>query len=142
MRVEREGSCPSAPASADNFTGGVWRTDFVRPEGAGTLSGSRFTYLPGARSHWHVHDAEQALIVVTGRGLVDWRGSDGPQDLSEGDWVYVAPGVPHWHGAQLDSVFAHVAVTAGPGIHWIGPVSDEEYLRPPQPSPAVRSGDG
>jgi quercetin dioxygenase-like cupin family protein len=130
MRVAREDSCPSVPASADNFTGSVWRTDFIRPE-TGLLSGSRFTYAPGARSHWHVLDEEQALVVVSGRGRLDWQGSDGPQDLGDGDWVYVAPGVPHWHGAQPDGVFAHVAVTAGPGIHWLGPVSDEDYLRAP-----------
>jgi quercetin dioxygenase-like cupin family protein len=128
MRVARESSSPTSAVSAETFTGAVWRTDFITPD-AGSLSGSRFTYAPGARSHWHVHDEEQALVVVTGRGLLAWEGSDGPQDLAEGDWVYVAPGVPHWHGAGPDSVFAHLAVTAGPGIHWLGPVSEEDYLR-------------
>ena len=61
----------------------------MRPEG---LRGHRFSYRPGAGSNWHVHTGEQALVVVHGRGLVQWDGLGEPQVLEPGDWVHVQPG--------------------------------------------------
>ena len=126
MRISREHELTTRPAGA-TFTGGVWRTDFIVPGPDEGLAGSRFLYEPGARSFWHIHVQEQAIIAVLGSGIVAWEGSDGPQVLHVGDWWHVVPGVPHWHGATSDTSFAHLAVTAGGGTTWLHEVSDEEY---------------
>lgn len=111
------------------FTGRVWRTQAV---GHGTSSGmraSRFVYEPGARSAWHTHEDEQVLVVEVGCGVVGiWGESEGRRVVA-GDWVHVAPGEKHWHGAQPDSTLVHLAVNAAGGAHWLEPVSDETYLR-------------
>lgn len=42
----------------------------------------------------------------------------------------IAPGVKHWHGAQKNSWFSHLAVEVpaeNGGTEWCEPVTDEEY---------------
>ena len=44
--------------------------------------------------------------------------------------VNIAPGVKHWHGAQKNSWFSHLAVEVpaeNGGTEWCEPVTDEEY---------------
>lgn len=131
MRIIPDRSVASTPADAAHFTGRVWRTDYVEPVDLEHLAGSRFLYEPGARSHWHVHDREQAIVAVYGSGLVAWHGLEAPHELQPGDWWHVEPGVPHWHGAGEHSVFAHLAVTAGGATHWLHEVADRDYRTPP-----------
>ena len=131
FRVVGQDSVEAEKADPSRFTGGVTRADVLprrRPSG---LQGNVFTYAPGARSSWHVHEGEQALIVVRGEGLVQWEGLETPRRVRAGDWVHVTPGVPHWHGATPDSEFSHLAVTASGATHWRDPVSQEDYLAGP-----------
>jgi quercetin dioxygenase-like cupin family protein len=127
FRVVSKDSIDMGPADTDSFTGSVTRAEVLpemRPSG---MRGHVFSYAPGARSNWHVHEGEQALIVVRGEGLVQWEGLAAPRRLSEGDWVHVVPGVRHWHGAGPDSEFVHLAVTASGGTEWLEAVADGDY---------------
>ncbi len=105
----------------------MWRTDYIEPVDLDHIAGSRFVYEPGARSFWHVHEREQAIIVAYGSGLVAWEGLDMPQPLEAGDWWHVEPGVAHWHGARANSPFAHLAVTSGGRTIWRDEVSQAAY---------------
>ena len=131
MRLIPDGSTASALADPAHFTGRVWRTDYIEPADDEGISGSRFLYEPGARSHWHIHEHEQAIIAVYGSGVVAWEGLGAPQSLEVGDWWHVQPGVPHWHGAVADSAFAHLAVTAGGATTWLHEVAEDDYTTPP-----------
>ncbi|MDQ6851627.1 MAG: cupin domain-containing protein [Actinomycetota bacterium] len=131
MRIISEQSITSTPADPAQFTGRVWRTDFISPADARGLAGVRFLYEPGARSFWHVHECEQAIIAVVGSGLVFWEGLDTARSLQAGDWWHVEPGVAHWHGAGPATLFAHLAVTAGGKTTWLRAVSDADYQRRP-----------
>jgi quercetin dioxygenase-like cupin family protein len=118
MRIVSESDVTSDPVDPGKFTGEVWRAeilDRVRNDG---LTGFRFVYGPGARSNWHVHTGEQAIVVLSGTGLVQWEGLDEARLVRPGDWVHVVPGVPHWHGATPDNVFVHLAVTASGTTEW------------------------
>lgn len=131
FRVVSQDSVGTRPADPAGFTGPVDRTEVLpeaRPSG---MRGDVFSYGPGARSVWHVHEGEQALVVVRGEGLVSWEGLDRPRRVRVGDWVHVVPGVPHWHGATPDSEFAHLAVTASGGTEWLSPVSEDDYTQEP-----------
>src|SRR3954466_12577494 len=131
MRVIPEREIASRLAGHANFTGRVWRTDYVQPADVEALAGSRFLYEPGARSFWHVHEREQVIIAVAGVGLVAWEGQGAPHLLTPGDWWHVEPGVAHWHGATPDAPFAHLAVTAGGPTTWLPRVSDADLSPPP-----------
>jgi quercetin dioxygenase-like cupin family protein len=127
FRVVAEEDVPPRSADPAKFVGKVEQAEVLPALQEGGLRGHRFAYAPGARSNWHVHAGEQALIVVSGRGLVQWEGLDEPRAVTPGDWVHVRPGVPHWHGAAPDSEFTHLAVTASGGTEWRDPVAEEEY---------------
>ena len=91
------------------------------------------TFEPGCRNFWHVHHAQkgggQMLICVGGRGWYQAWG-EAPVEMTPGTVVNIPPEVKHWHGAAVDSWFAHLAVEiAGEGAsnEWCESVSDEEY---------------
>jgi quercetin dioxygenase-like cupin family protein len=125
--VIHDGEASSELASPDRFSGRAWRTDYISPADDRGLAGLRFVYEPGARSFWHIHECEQAIIAVYGCGVVAWEGLELPITLNSGDWWHVQPGVAHWHGATPHTAFAHLAVTAGGATTWLHEVSDEEY---------------
>jgi quercetin dioxygenase-like cupin family protein len=127
MRVIPDRSTITSLADHTRFTGRVWRTDYIKPVDLEHLAGSRFLYEPGARSFWHVHEREQAIVATLGSGLVAWEGLDAPVALAVGDWWHVQPGVPHWHGAAPGTAFAHLALTAGGTTSWLHEVTDEHY---------------
>ena len=131
MKVIHDDSTVSVLADATRFSGRVWRTDYIDPADEESLAGLRFVYEPGARSHWHVHEREQAIVAVYGRGLVAWEGLAAPIALRVGDWWHVEPQVPHWHGATPHAPFAHIAITAGGSITWLQEVSDDDYRTAP-----------
>lgn len=96
---------------------------------------SNVTFEPGCRNNWHIHHgARQVLICVSGKGWYqEWGKPAIP--LKAGDVVDIPEGVKHWHGAQKDSWFQHIAThveveNTCPGAapnEWLEPVSDEEY---------------
>ncbi len=127
MKIVRASQITSHGAGLGKFTrDGVWRSDILTSTEDG-LRANRFVYAPGHRSNWHVHDGEQALIVLDGRGLIQWEGLETARILWPGDWVHVSPGVAHWHGAAPDEVFVHVAVTASGPTRWLHAVDDHDY---------------
>ncbi|UQX89322.1 cupin domain-containing protein [Jatrophihabitans telluris] len=131
MRIIHGSGMSTIMASPANFTGRVWRTDYLQPPDLDHLAGSKFLYEPGARSFWHMHEREQAIVGVYGNGLVSWEGLQVPAELRAGDWWHVEPGVPHWHGASPTSAFAHLAVTAGGPTIWLHEVSESDYRASP-----------
>lgn len=92
---------------------------------------SNVTFEPGCRNHWHIHHgAHQILICVSGKGWYQEWGK-APIALTPGDIIDIPEGVKHWHGAQKDSWFQHLATHVATGgeetNEWLEPVSDEEY---------------
>ncbi len=93
------------------------------------------TFEPGCRNNWHIHQASQGggqiLLAVSGIGIYqEWNES--PRILKPGDVVYIKPGVKHWHGASLNSWFAHIAIEI-PGENastkWLEAVNNEDYVK-------------
>lgn len=125
MRIQPESQVASFASEPSKFSGPVWRTEVLERALDNGLRGHRFVYAPGARSHWHVHTGEQALVVVAGKGLIRWEGLETARVLRPGDWVHITPGVAHWHGADPDSIFVHLAVTATGATEWGEPVADD-----------------
>lgn len=62
----------------------------------------------GARNRFHAHDAEQILIVTTGKGIVATEKEE--RVVSEGDVVIIPAGVKHWHAATPHAEFSHIFV--------------------------------
>lgn len=91
------------------------------------------TFEPGTRNNWHIHHATkgggQILICTAGYGWYQEEGKTAVS-LKPGMVITIPANVKHWHGAQKDSWFSHIAVEV-PGENtkneWCEPVTDEEY---------------
>lgn len=92
---------------------------------------SNVTFEPGCRNNWHVHrGGHQILICVSGRGWYQEWGKPAVA-LNPGDVIDIPEGVKHWHGAQRDSWFQHLATHVATGgeqrTEWLEPVGEEQY---------------
>ncbi|MCD7855482.1 MAG: carboxymuconolactone decarboxylase family protein [Clostridiales bacterium] len=118
-------------AFAQYFVGNSYLKPLTPPEAGVFLA--NVTFEPGCRNNWHIHHATkgggQILICVDGKGWYQEEGKDAVS-LEPGTVINIPPEVKHWHGAQADSWFSHIAVEV-PGENckneWCEPVSDEEY---------------
>ena len=116
-------------AYARYFTGKSYLR-MLSTEGVGIAS---VTFEPGCRNNWHIHRAKagggQILLCTGGRGWYQEWGKSA-RELRAGDVVNIPAGVKHWHGAQKDCWFSHIAVEC-PGEEtsneWCEPVTDAEY---------------
>lgn len=104
----------------------------LKPGETTVLPLSNVTFEPGCRNNWHIHHgARQVLICVSGKGWYQEWGKPAIE-LKAGDIVDIPEGVKHWHGAQKDSWFQHMAVhvkVSDPESNeWLEPVTDEHYL--------------
>jgi quercetin dioxygenase-like cupin family protein len=122
MQVTRgRAGVPSEHRTA-TFTGDVFADPVLSvPEAVVAV----VTFTPGARTHWHTHEAGQILFVTAGRGFVRTRDGHG-EAVVAGDVVHFPPGEEHWHGAAPDSYLVHTAVSLG-RTSWLREVTDEEY---------------
>ena len=127
MRFAGEDGVQVVERAGHRFTPGVWQTEIFDAVQEGGMRAHRFFYRPGAHSHWHTHDGEQAIFVLAGRGFVARWGEDKGTPVGPGDWVHVEPGEKHWHGAAPDDVLVHVAVTATGGTQWHEALDDDAY---------------
>ena len=75
------------PGDSCRLQGQVRQADILPCLHPEELRASQLSYDLGAHSNWHVHTGEQALVVISGRGLVQWEGLDRPVELHAGDWV-------------------------------------------------------
>lgn len=121
---------------AQYFTGNSYLSPIVPKnlpaDGPTVQAYCNVTFEPGCRNNWHIHHgAHQILICVSGKGWYqEWGKPAIP--LHAGDIIDIPEGVKHWHGAQADSWFQHIATHVktteeGEGNEWLEPVSDEEY---------------
>ena len=92
------------------------------------------TFEPGCRNNWHIHHAlkggGQMLIGVGGKGWYQEEGKPA-QEILPGTVIHIPANVKHWHGAQKDSWFSHLAFEIegeNASNEWCEPVIDEEYL--------------
>lgn len=118
-------------AYAQYFTGNSYLAPISREQ----ASISNVTFEPRCRNNWHIHHASkgggQILLCTGGRGWYQEEGQPA-RALRAGDVVHIPAGVKHWHGAEADSWFIHLAVEVpgeGTRNEWCEPVSDEEYSK-------------
>jgi quercetin dioxygenase-like cupin family protein len=91
------------------FTGTVERTDLIdSATGSNEYQAAIVTFPPGTRTKLHIHDHEQILYILRGKGIV--ADKKGERVVTEGDTIFIPAGENHWHGAAKDSWFSHLFV--------------------------------
>lgn len=116
-------------AYAQYFTG----NSYLAPLSQEQVKVSNVTFEPRCRNNWHIHHATQGggqmLIGVAGRGWYQEEGKPA-REILPGTVIHIPAGVKHWHGAAVDSWFAHLAFEVpgeNPSNEWLEPVSDAQY---------------
>lgn len=118
-------------AYAQYFTGESFLNPLTDP--TKTVFLANVTFSPACRNNWHIHHAKsgggQLLLCTDGLGWYQEAGKRA-QALHPGDVVTIPAEVKHWHGAQKDCWFSHIAIEC-PGEEisneWCEPVTDAEY---------------
>ncbi|WP_428493328.1 cupin domain-containing protein [Rhodopila sp.] len=130
MNVRSAASRQARIAPAANFTGAVFQDPLARAEGPSKTNATTVTFVPGARTVWHTHDMRQVLVVTTGLGLLQVRG-ESAQALRPGDVATVPPGIDHWHGAAMNSLFGHISLleSTPEGTTWGQSVTEDDYAK-------------
>jgi quercetin dioxygenase-like cupin family protein len=89
------------------------------------------SFTPGARTAWHANPVGQVLYGLSGVGRSCIGKGSKPQSIHPGDTVVIPPDTMHWHGAALDRLFAHLAMSetgeGGQGTQWGEHVTDGDY---------------
>ena len=93
------------------------------------------TFEPSVRNNWHIHKADkgggQVLVGVAGRGWYQEEGKPAVEILP-GTVIHIPANIKHWHGAQKDNWFSHLAFEIegeNSSNIWLEPVDDEYYLK-------------
>jgi quercetin dioxygenase-like cupin family protein len=113
MQIIRVTDAKRQPSDNPAFVGPVLTQDIVSDEMAQVLRVTEVTFAAGARNKWHMHAADQVLIVTAGRGIIATEAEE--RTIVPGDVVLIPAGEKHWHGATTETSMTHFAVlTPGP----------------------------
>ncbi len=99
------------------FDGEVHMRRHVDEAEAGLLRVAEVSFRDGGRTTWHVHDADQLLVVTSGRGIVATESEE--IEILPGDVVFVPEGERHWHGAAPGDDLVHLSILT-PGEMTLG----------------------
>ena len=113
------------------FTG----NSYLAPLSKEQITFFNVTFEPSVRNNWHIHKADkgggQILVGVAGRGWYQEEGKE-PIEILPGTIIHIPANVKHWHGAQKDTWFSHLAFEIdgeNSSNVWLEPVKDEYYIQ-------------
>ena len=90
------------------FTGEVLRGMLVSADESKDFVMGVVNFPKGVRNKFHTHSSDQILIVTAGEGIVATE--DEEWAVSAGDIVCIPAELKHWHGANTESDFSHIAI--------------------------------
>jgi quercetin dioxygenase-like cupin family protein len=105
IRLDRS---QGAPSSNPIFIGSVSIQEVVNDALADLLRVTAVTFVDGAVNRPHRHTTDQVLVATSGSGFVATDEDRYP--LEPGDVAFIASGTRHWHGANPESTFTHLAI--------------------------------
>jgi len=103
-------TAPSYDTEGGIFEGGRVNTKTLidKEIGAREMKAAIVTFAPGARTKMHVHDHEQILYILSGKGIV---ANDKEEHVATPGMIFLVPaGEEHWHGATEQSSFSHLYI--------------------------------
>ncbi len=117
MKVNSLDRTKATDATASgHFQGRVRIQRLVNAPDDGEIEVLAVHFSRGARTKPHVHDVDQVLHIVRGRGVVACETER--RIVQAGDVVTIARGTWHWHGAARDASMMHLSIKRAGGVHW------------------------
>lgn len=110
LKVIDVNETPSESAAGGIFEGGTVsvKTLIDKNAGAKETKIAIVHFPPGARTKVHVHNHEQILYVLSGKGIV--ANEEQEHVATPGKIFLISAGEKHWHGATQESSFSHLYV--------------------------------
>jgi len=101
---------PYESAVGGIFEGGTVNTKTLidRQVGAEETKVAIVTFPPGARTKMHVHNHEQILYILSGKGII--ANEQEERTATPGTVFLIPAGEKHWHGATQESSFSHLYI--------------------------------
>ncbi|MDH5334220.1 MAG: cupin domain-containing protein [Thermoleophilia bacterium] len=97
------------------FDGDVDMRVHVGEDDAELFRVAEVSFHDGGRTTWHVHEADQLLVVTAGSGIAATESEE--IALSPGAVVLVPAGERHWHGAAPGASLTHLSVLTPGAMH-------------------------
>src|SRR5579864_9202699 len=91
---------------ANYFDGEVNIQSLVGPAESSELDLLNVYFSAGARTRPHIHEQDQVLHIIEGRGIVATEAEK--EFVSVGDVITIPSGTWHWHGATRNSDGPHL----------------------------------
>jgi quercetin dioxygenase-like cupin family protein len=110
LKVVNVDKAPSEDMVGGVFEGGAVRMKMLidKQVGAEETQIAIVTFPPGARTKMHVHNHEQVLYILSGKGIVANEQEEHP--ATPGTVFLIPAGERHWHGATQESSFSHLYI--------------------------------
>lgn len=102
------GPIQGVPSTNPIFVGAVSTQEVVNESLAEILRVTAVTFEEGAVNRPHRHTTDQVLVATSGSGFV--ATDDDHHPLEPGDVALVPAGTRHWHCANPESTFTHLAI--------------------------------
>ncbi len=110
LKAIKLNDAPSEDVEGGIFEGGKVnvKTLIDKPLGAKEIKSAIVTFAPDARIKMHVHDHEQVLYIMSGKGIV---ANEQEEHVAIPGMIFFIPaGEKHWHGATKESSFSHLYI--------------------------------
>lgn len=117
MRVIRIGEVPTETRMGGIFLGTVESKALIGESmGALDLKLDIITFPPDVRNKPHSHSCDQALYILSGKGVVGTEKEEVPAE--PGMMFFIPRGEKHWHGAAKESTFSHISILGHGKTEW------------------------
>ena len=110
MRLVRLDDIGAVPGELPMFEGDVQVRDLMGALGGESVNAYVVRFRDGGGTPWHVHDADQVVIVTGGSGLVEDESER--LHLQAGDVVLVPAGARHRHRSEPGGEMTHLSFMA------------------------------
>jgi quercetin dioxygenase-like cupin family protein len=104
------------PLRANNFEGEVNFQSLVSSADSHELDLLNVSFSAGARTRPHIHQQDQVLYIIEGRGIVATETER--QIVTPGDVILIPRETWHWHGATRTSAMSHISVMKRGQTDW------------------------
>ena len=101
--------------SSEDAVGGIFeggtvsmKTLIDKQVGAEETKVAIVSFPPGARTKMHVHNHEQILYILSGKGIV--ANEQEEHTATPGSIFLIPAGERHWHGATQENSFSHLYI--------------------------------
>jgi quercetin dioxygenase-like cupin family protein len=101
---------PSEDSAGGIFEGGTvnMKTLIDKHVGAEETKVAIVTFPRGTRTKMHIHNHEQILYILSGKGIV---ANEQEEHIATPGTIFLIPaGEKHWHGATKESSFSHLYI--------------------------------